>query len=158
VTGTVLAPLFRCQSPALRRLVLLDVPRVPLASIARGCRLRTLMLRGSLASESVEALSHCSELRVLKLALEPKAPQDAFIRVFTSCRELRVVDIYGATDVSDALLGCAMLNLRSLEEFVASHSGGGFSGALSEPMADAFRLHFADARVFIDNLVKNSLL
>merc|ERR1712003_567902 len=96
-----------------RCLVLVDILNLDavLPSIMRGCSLKTLMIRSSgLSAQSIEAVGRCEGLEILKLSLEEKAVQDPFIRVFTACQLLRVVDIHGATDVSDQILGCLMLN------------------------------------------------
>jgi len=84
-----------------------------------------------------------------------------FVRVFTECRLLRVVDIYSATDVSDQILGCVMLNLSRLEEFSSSRFGSHVdsSHVLSARLVEAFRAHFSRARkIVIDNIVSASVL
>jgi len=161
VTGAALAPVLRCARPRLRGLVLVDVPDLRLAAMVGACDFKTLMIRGTLSVSCVEALSKCRSLETLKLSLKYKLVQDPFIRVFTECRQLRAVDIYGATDVSDQLLGCLMLHVPCLEDFCGSHAGNHLScsNVLSTRMTEAFTAHFAGARrIFIDNLVRDSLL
>lgn len=158
ITGESLAPLLQSPSRALQCLVAIDVPHVPLTSIAACCNLHTLLLCGGLAEPCVESLSGCHNLEVLKLTLAPKVVQDPFIRVFKHCHKLRVIDIHGATDVSDQMLACLMLNNACLEDLRGSYAGGGFSRALNERVLHAFQAHFAGAAIFIDNLVKESVL
>lgn len=146
------------QTLPLRRLALVDLPCAPLQALARSCDLRSLMLRGSVTVAGIEALSLCSNLEVLRLTLEPRAVQDCFMRVFSSCHKLRVIDIYFATDVSDQLLGCIMLNVRGLEDFRGSHAGGSFSQGLSQTLVEAFEEHFRKARIFIHNRVQDAVL
>lgn len=146
------------QTLPLRRLALVDLPCAPLQALARSCDLRSLMLRGSVDVAGIEALSLCSNLEVLRLTLEPRAVQDCFMRVFSSCHKLRVIDIYFATDVSDQLLGCIMLNVRGLEDFRGSHAGGSFSQGLSQTLVEAFEEHFRKARIFIHNRVQDAVL
>eukprot|EP00927_Polykrikos_kofoidii_P008588 TRINITY_DN13577_c0_g1_i1.p1 TRINITY_DN13577_c0_g1~~TRINITY_DN13577_c0_g1_i1.p1 ORF type:complete len:512 (+),score=58.64 TRINITY_DN13577_c0_g1_i1:191-1726(+) len=165
LTGAVLAPLVQCGrqgvKPALRQLVLIGVQSVPLRGIIDACDLRTLMLHGSLSTTCVESISRCRNLRTLKLSIEPRTSWAPFIRVFTECRQLRDVDIYSATNVSDQILGCVMLHLGLLETFSSSCVGSLMDAThvLSTRFIDAFRAHFSSARkIVIDNIVTNSVL
>lgn len=160
LSGRALAGVvLRRARPALRALALVDVPRVPLEALASRCALRSLLLRGTLSASGVEALSRCPSLEVLRLPLREKVPEAPFIRVFSCCRSLRVVDIHGATDVSDQILACIMLHNTCLEDFAASHAASGFAQCLSAPMAQAFRAHFSAARrIRIDDLTRDSEL
>jgi len=119
------------------------------------------MVRGTLSPSCVEAVARCRNLNALKLSLDPRIGWAPFIRVFTECRRLSIVDIYTATDVSDQLLGCIMLNLSSLEEFNSSRLGGNIdsSHTLSNCFIEAFKAHFSKSRkIVIDNLVADSIL
>merc|ERR1712032_936182 len=142
-----------------RCLTLLDVQSAPLAAIASACggSLESLQIRGCLSTSSIEAVSKCLRLKTLKLSLEPKVVADPFIRVFTACRQLRVVDIYSATDVSDQTLACIMLHLPDLEDFCGSYST--CSRGLTDILILAFKSHFSRARrIVVDDLVTDSLL
>mmetsp|Transcript_60704 Transcript_60704/g.132839 ORF Transcript_60704/g.132839 Transcript_60704/m.132839 type:complete len:152 (-) Transcript_60704:119-574(-) len=144
--------------PSLQRLAIIDVPRVPLADLAKACNLRCLMFRGTAEETGIEALSHCENLEILRLTLLPRLTQDCFMRVFKQCRKLRVVDIFSATDVSDQILGCIMLNIPNLQVFRGSHAGGSFQQGLSDLVLQAFRRHFRKAKVFVRNRVVDSTL
>jgi len=166
LTGSAMEPLTklaasgRCR-PLLRRLVLVGVPGVPLPALTIGCDLRMLMLHGPLSGSCVESIARCRALEIMKLSLEPRVGWAPFVRVFTECRLLRVVDIYSATDVSDQILGCVMLNLSRLEEFSSSRFGSHVdsSHVLSARLVEAFRAHFSRARkIVIDNIVSASVL
>mmetsp|Transcript_131452 Transcript_131452/g.262303 ORF Transcript_131452/g.262303 Transcript_131452/m.262303 type:complete len:105 (-) Transcript_131452:27-341(-) len=103
----------------------------------------------------------CSRLETLKLTLRPKLPPGNFIRTFTACQHLQVLDIYGATDVSDQILGCVMLNMPRLEDFSCSHTGShlGSFNALSRQLVEAFKAHYPRARrIVIEDAVNDSLL
>lgn len=157
VTGMTLRPLLRTPGPStLRSLTLLDVPGVPLGELCVACPLERLQFRGRLTTSDVESLSKCSILRTLRLALEPRLVPDAFVSVFTRCRALEVVDVHGATDVSDQLLACLMLHAKELDEFYGQHS---CSLALSPQLVDGFRSHFHSARcIIIDHVATESVL
>lgn len=165
VTGSSLAPLACEGSTApratpLRSLTLIGLPRAPVARIVEACNLRAISIQGVLPECSIESFSRCHDLEVLRLSLSPRVGPGAFVRVFTRCSTLRLIDVYHATDISDQLLGCVMLHVRQLEEFHASHRGGrlGSSHILSARMTRAFREHYAGARISIDNLVGESVL
>ena len=98
--------------------------------------------------------------QVLRLCLAPRVVPGPFVRVFTRCTSLRVIDVYHATDISDQLLGCIMLHVEQLEEFYASHRGGqlGCAHILSERMTRAFTEHYSSATISIDNFVEDAVL
>lgn len=156
VTGEAFRSLGQHSFSALRRLILIDVPDVPLGVLAAAGALETLMIKGRISTTSIEALSRCRGLRTLKLTLEPKVVHDPFIRVFTECVELRTIDIYRATDVTDQILGCLMLHAQYLEEFSGLHMSNSY--ALSSALVEAFRAHFKNARIVLDNAATESFL
>jgi len=160
ITKTALAPLAGCSR--LETLILIDLADPPLPVICTGAgQLRTLMICGRVSVASVEAISMCSRLETLKLTLRPKLPPGNFIRTFSACQQLQVLDIYGATDVSDQILGCVMLNMPRLEYFSCSHTGSHLScsNALSGQLVEAFKAHYPGARrMVIENVVNDSLL
>lgn len=164
VSGAALAPLAARPRPRLQRLILVDVHEVRLDAIARACRnLRSVALRGGLLapSSSVEALAGLTDLESLRLVLEPRVEQEAFVKVFSRCTRLSVIDIHGATELSDSLLGCLMLHVPGLQSFRGRHSGGvhmGASRALSLGMKNAFSRHFAKAQIWIDDISEESFL
>eukprot|EP00933_Yihiella_yeosuensis_P006381 TRINITY_DN111077_c0_g1_i1.p1 TRINITY_DN111077_c0_g1~~TRINITY_DN111077_c0_g1_i1.p1 ORF type:complete len:382 (-),score=39.69 TRINITY_DN111077_c0_g1_i1:9-1082(-) len=163
ITGAALYGLRKQKLPKLRYLNLIDIVDLPISEIARKCpNLRSFSFRGRLQDTSgVEALAECPNLETLRLSLEPRIPHLHFVRVFRSCTSLNIIDIHGATDISDQLLGGLMLNTSDLKEFSASHSGGftSSSGALTPHMVAAFKAHFSQARrIFIENMIIDSLL
>mmetsp|Transcript_80836 Transcript_80836/g.187674 ORF Transcript_80836/g.187674 Transcript_80836/m.187674 type:complete len:276 (+) Transcript_80836:115-942(+) len=160
ITGAALKPL-AVAARSLRSLALINVPDAPIASLAGRCDLKSLFVRGQLSVSCVEQLSSFQELEVLKLSLEPRVSNDPFIRVFTTCTRLRIVDIYTATEVSDQLLSCLILHTPRLDEFYGLHTGCHMSavGGLSPRILGAFKAHFAKSkRIFVDNLWTDSLL
>ncbi|CAE8612845.1 unnamed protein product [Polarella glacialis] len=163
VTGAALASLAFCQRPLLTFLTLIGIPDVPVAKIAGACPgLRVFAMQGRLGEScGLEALAGCPKLEVLRLSLEPRAPSEHFFHIFSCCRQLRILDVYDATCVSDQLLGSLMLHAPGIDDFSGRHHGGSVSssGALTAQMVAAFRSHYRGAqRIRIDNLVADSLL
>merc|ERR1712194_436799 len=149
LTGRSLLPLANAGN--LRVLHLTHILRLTLSDIiSRFSSLEDLHITQSvISSRSVEAISRCAKLQVLKLSFERRCfpgrnlvPVAPFVRVFSSCKSLRIIDIHSATEVTNQLLACIMAHVDKIEVFRGSRE---FNGVLDIGMVDAFKMRYPGA-------------
>jgi len=125
LTGGSLAPLrHKAEGIALKKLDLDGFKWPGLRGLARSCHLQELSISGQLCTQSVHPIGAFANLRVLKVDHKDaaKLPQAPFLYIFHNCTLLHTVDIYSATQVTDALLACLMSRNQQLKDFYGSCS------------------------------------
>lgn len=147
-----------CGLPALPSLRSLELHRIPFKMLAPKLdeKLEELCISSETSQDardggSLNCIAAFGHLRVLKLAckdVNTRLPESSLLRIFESCTQLKVVDIYSVANVSSQLLACIAAHNQSLTDFT------GFSHELDDE-SDAilqFKAHFPLANVFIDHI------
>ena len=97
-----------------------------------------------------------------------------FLEIFKRGKQLRVINIYYATEVTNGMLAVLMQHVPHLQQFCGCHTrpllflqlvdfpfSNGLeaveAGALSPLAVEAFKGHFADAKIFIDDVYGEAL-
>lgn len=151
-----------CCLPALPSLRSLELHRIPFKTLAPQLdeKLEELCIYSETSEDARDGgFANCiaafKHLRVLKLAckdVNTRLPESSLLRIFESCAQLQVVDIYTVANVSSQLLAHIAAHNQSLTEFT------GCSDELDDE-SDAiqqFKAHYPLANVFIDYIDPSS--
>lgn len=136
--------------------------------------IQKLMLGKGCILPPVDSFRSLAELQTLKLGdREDEAPSEYLCSIMQACPKLREIQVYGAIQVTNEVLACAIRHTRHLEFFCGARTQMLFrpsvmfpfpdgpreieGGALHPEALDAFKQSFPGARVFVDDILAEQL-